>query len=380
MSYLFSNSIIRALNLSVESFTSVPIIKVKGNSNRASFIMRKSLFLLSLISFALAQAGVASAQTNGAMQPPQISEQAAEAAYNNAQKPKRAPSGYDKLARESQRYEVNPDLAPTDADYAKARKDREEGRVEKPVGSRTQIETVRDQNNRITEYVVTPGSTRLPYSVENRSEYPASSAPGHSKDTLGIVNSRVRISKELCHDLLVNTGSFLFPLYKDDWQILLLDLNSIETVLNLIHEYTHKIHYFLLNGFDEETSVITEIVAYYNTATFIKYALENNISSYELNLAVNSTEFTIAEEIGSIPIYNFVEEQQDFNFLNEKEKELIARYFDMDYFPPSDYYHHLSYYLYKELFNKNRNFSIEEHTQYLKEVMCKKKVKELIKW
>lgn len=201
-----------------------------------------------------------------------------------------------------------------------------------------------------------------------------------SKDTLGIVNSRVRISKELCHDLLVNTASFLFPLYKDDWQILLLDLNSIETVLNLIHEYTHKIHYFLFNGFDEETSVITEMVAYYNTATFIKYALENNISSYELNLAINSTEFTIAEEIGSIPIYNFVEEQQDFNFLNEKEKELIARYFDMDYFPPSDYYHHLSYYLYKELFNKNRNFSIEEHTQYLKEVMCKKKVKELIKW
>ena len=185
MSYLFSNSIIRALNLSVESFTSVPIIKVKGNSNRASFIMRKSLFLLSLMSFALAQAGVASAQTNGAMQPPQISEQAAEAAYNNAQKPKRALSGYDKLVRESQRYEANPDLAPTDADYAKARKDREEGRVEKPVGSRTQIETVRDQNNRITEYVVTPGSTRLPYSVENRSEYPASSAPGHSKDTLG---------------------------------------------------------------------------------------------------------------------------------------------------------------------------------------------------
>ena len=73
----------------------------------------------------------------------------------------------------------------SEADYAKARKDREEGRAEKPVGSRTQIETVRDQNNRITEYVVTPGSTRVPYSVENRSEYPASSAPGHSKDTLG---------------------------------------------------------------------------------------------------------------------------------------------------------------------------------------------------
>ena len=146
--------------------------------------MRKSLFLLSLLSLALAQAGVASAQSNGSMQPPQISEQAAEAAYNNAQKPKRAPSGYDKLARESNRYAANPDLAPSEADYAKARKDREEGRAEKPVGSRTQIETVRDQNNRITEYVVTPGSTKIPYSIENRSERPNAN-PGHSKDTLG---------------------------------------------------------------------------------------------------------------------------------------------------------------------------------------------------
>ena len=50
MSYLFSNSAIRAFNLSVESFTSVPIIEVKGNSNRASFIMRKSLTYKILLS------------------------------------------------------------------------------------------------------------------------------------------------------------------------------------------------------------------------------------------------------------------------------------------------------------------------------------------
>ena len=201
----------------------------------------------------------------------------------------------------------------------------------------------------------------------------------NNKDTLGIINSKVRISKELCNDLIISTGSFLYPLYKDDWQILLLDLKSIETVLNLIHEYTHKIHYFILNGFDKETSVITEMVAYYNTAIFIKYALDNNISLYELGLAVNSTEFTISEEISSIPLYDFLEEQSDFNFLNEKEKDLITKYFNIDYFPPSDYYHHLAYYLYKEAFNKNKDLSIEEHTNYLKEVMHKKKVKELIK-
>ena len=145
--------------------------------------MRKSLFLLSLLSLALAQSGVASAQSNGSMQPPQISEQAAEAAYNNAQKPKRAPSGYDKLARESNRYAANPDLAPSEADYAKARKDREEGKIERR-SQRTEIEAIRDQNNRITEYVVTPGSTKIPYSIQNRSDRPNNN-PGHSKDTLG---------------------------------------------------------------------------------------------------------------------------------------------------------------------------------------------------
>ena len=114
--------------------------------------------------------------------PPQISEADAQSANDQVKAPKTAGS-YEKFSEKARQYEVNPDLAPTDADYAKARKDREEGKVAKR-SQRTEIETIRDQNNRITEYVVTPGSTKIPYSVENRSDRPNAN-PGHSKDTLG---------------------------------------------------------------------------------------------------------------------------------------------------------------------------------------------------
>lgn len=114
--------------------------------------------------------------------PPQISEADAQSAQGNVNSG-RLSSSYEKLSEKARQYEVNPDLAPTDADYAKARKDREEGRITKR-SQRTEIETIRDQNNRITEYVVTPGSTKIPYSIENRSDRPNAN-PGHSKDTLG---------------------------------------------------------------------------------------------------------------------------------------------------------------------------------------------------
>ena len=106
----------------------------------------------------------------------------AQSANDQVKAPKTAGS-YEKFSEKARQYEVNPDLAPTDADYAKARKDREEGKVAKR-SQRTEIETIRDQNNRITEYVVTPGSTKIPYSVENRSDRP-NAHPDNSKDTLG---------------------------------------------------------------------------------------------------------------------------------------------------------------------------------------------------
>ena len=50
----------------------------------------------------------------------------------------------------------------------------------------TKIEEVRDENNHVTEYVVTPGTTQIPYRIENRAERPIDSSPaGNSKSTLG---------------------------------------------------------------------------------------------------------------------------------------------------------------------------------------------------
>ena len=71
-------------------------------------------------------------------------------------------------------------------DIRKAREDREKGVVPKVPEKRTKIEAVRDQDNRVTEYVVTPGSTQIPYTMENRAERPIDTSPGgNSQGTLG---------------------------------------------------------------------------------------------------------------------------------------------------------------------------------------------------
>lgn len=80
---------------------------------------------------------------------------------------------------------ANP-LVPSEADMEKARKDREQGIIPPSYDKQTKIETVRDQNDRVTEYVVTPGSTHIPYRMENQADRPIDSTPGgNSKSTLG---------------------------------------------------------------------------------------------------------------------------------------------------------------------------------------------------
>lgn len=77
-------------------------------------------------------------------------------------------------------------LAPNDADMKKAREDREKGNVPKKVGNRTTVETHRDVSNRVTEIVVTPGSTKIPYTIKNRENQPIETGPaGTSRGTLG---------------------------------------------------------------------------------------------------------------------------------------------------------------------------------------------------
>ncbi len=77
-------------------------------------------------------------------------------------------------------------IAPSEADMERARADRERGVKPKIHSKETKIEAVRDQDNRVKEYVVTPGSTQIPYTIENQAERPIDSTPGgNSKSTLG---------------------------------------------------------------------------------------------------------------------------------------------------------------------------------------------------
>ena len=145
--------------------------------------MRKTVFCLTIAS--MLTAPVAMAAPEQIAPPPQISQKAAAAAYKNVQK-SAAPTNYERVGEVARRHPANPDLAPSAADYEKARQDRAAGRYVKPASKDTEIEAVRDQNNRIREYVVTPGATHVPYRIENRSDRPADAAPGgNSKSTLG---------------------------------------------------------------------------------------------------------------------------------------------------------------------------------------------------
>lgn len=83
-----------------------------------------------------------------------------------------------KVVLEKKSPEEGMSLAPSEEDIRKAREDREKGVVPKVPEKRTKIEAVRDQDNRVTEYVVTPGSTQIPYTMENRAERPIDTSPG----------------------------------------------------------------------------------------------------------------------------------------------------------------------------------------------------------
>ena len=78
-------------------------------------------------------------------------------------------------------------IAPTEEDMERAREARERGdRTPRNNDKRTKIEAVRDPNNHVTEYVVTPGSTKIPYRIENRADRPIDTTPGKNPSgTLG---------------------------------------------------------------------------------------------------------------------------------------------------------------------------------------------------
>lgn len=74
-------------------------------------------------------------------------------------------------------------LEPSEHDMQRAREERskreDSGKVTKYRSDYgTVIEETHDQDNRITEVRVTPGSTEIPYTMKNRSERPVDNRPG----------------------------------------------------------------------------------------------------------------------------------------------------------------------------------------------------------
>ena len=124
--------------------------------------MKKTLLITALTGLFLG-AAIAPCTAAPISAPPQISEADAQSAQGNVNSDRRSGS-YEKFSEKARKYEVNPDLAPTDADYAKARKDREEGRVAKR-SQRTEIEA-------------TTVPTPTPVTVKIRSEHLNSSISG----------------------------------------------------------------------------------------------------------------------------------------------------------------------------------------------------------
>ena len=195
----------------------------------------------------------------------------------------------------------------------------------------------------------------------------------------GIIKSHVNISREECRNLLESFGAFLYPDYEDYWQIHLLDFNTIETILNAVHEYTHKIHYYKLGEeFKNDTDIITEMLAYYNEALFAFYLLKNKVISLsDLNLALSRTEEEIKEEMFYSHICSLINSDIDLPKLNSITQEGLIKYYKESYFPPKDFSHHLGYALFKETFLSQKNYTLEEHTAFLKNAMVKRKIKDL---
>ncbi len=140
--------------------------------------MKKTLITLSVIGLF---ACPTFAQPTSVDAPPAMSQGSSSVADQG-----RASTGYERMQQKAKSYQSpNPNLAPTAEDYAKARKARKEGRAQRPQSNETEIQTVRDQDNRVTEYIVTPGTTHIPYSVENKSDRQSPANAGQRQGTLG---------------------------------------------------------------------------------------------------------------------------------------------------------------------------------------------------
>ena len=130
---------------------------------------------VSLAALSVVFCGVAAA---GTFAPPERVECASEGQYMQVQSQQMRSRQQDSNTYNASR------LEPSAEDMAKARAAREKSAAKRSKDSiyvsnyGTRIEERHDQNNRLTEIRVTPGTTQIPYTMKNTSDRPIDDRPG----------------------------------------------------------------------------------------------------------------------------------------------------------------------------------------------------------
>lgn len=130
---------------------------------------------VSLAALSVVFCGVAAA---GTFAPPERVEGASEGQYMQVQSQQMRSRQQDSNTYNASR------LEPSAEDMAKARAAREKSAAKHSKDSiyvsnyGTRIEERHDQNNRLTEIRVTPGTTQIPYTMKNTSDRPIDDRPG----------------------------------------------------------------------------------------------------------------------------------------------------------------------------------------------------------
>lgn len=191
----------------------------------------------------------------------------------------------------------------------------------------------------------------------------------YEEDYKSIITSRITLSLATSYLLLNSKGFYICPYDGNDFSIYISNEGDLCSVFDLVHEFTHKIHYDLsLSYGDEIWEIVSESLASYNEYIFSLY-LKNKVSNYDIDLVIEHTDQNKETEIYYRKILQNIFEKKQKPKLTESEKETLLEYYEENYFPLNDFSHQLGYVLYKNYLSRDKDMSIEDRSKKISESM-----------
>lgn len=203
----------------------------------------------------------------------------------------------------------------------------------------------------------------------------------HKRDYKKIVNSRLELPVTTSYLLLTTRGLYICPIEQDEYEIHISNEKDLNTVFDIVHEFTHKLHYDVsLSYGDEIWDIISEALATYNEYLFSLY-LKDKISGYSIDLAMEQIDQNRQFEFYYRKIFEKIYEKKKKVDLTEEDKTNIIYFYDTDYFPLSDFSHHIGYALYQKYLQEDKDLNIEEMVKKISLRMKdnRKNLKEILK-